>query len=281
MLNLYIFGLSNKRKPPMPIQSISLNNVTFKGETQKTEEPDVIDVQKEAEKPVDDNAKKITLALGGLAAVGIGAVLISRSKKVPQELSIEEFKKIGKFDKGIAKAKGKLFTGAIDVPAKDGKFIIEYENGVLKQSTKYLTTELPGLKPFLMPGTKKVYSTNDDGAKTVQTYLYNKYYQTFGGKEWGNIGTTTSSKDKVIVERINSLTGDALQDVSVKQQDGSWFKTTQEIDFNFSEPGKRRILTKNAKTDEVLKSEIKTVKVSTAPERKTPASDGQKRAFNL
>ncbi len=243
----------------MPVQSVSMNNIAFRGEAIKKDNNNTLALA--AKKPAENNRadkKKIALVLGGLAAVGIAAVYIAKGKKVPPEMSIEEFKKIGKFDKGIAKAKGKLFTGTINAPIKDGVTILEYEKGILKQATKFKTTEIPGTTPFLLPNIKKIYSTGEDSTKTVETFLYNINHRTFGGNEWGQIGTTTVSNDKVIVEHINGFTGDKLQDITVKQQDGNWFKTTQEIG-KFETGSSYHILTKNAKTGEVIRDELKKV----------------------
>lgn len=201
----------------MSIQKVSLlNNISFKGEAAK-------EVQTAPETPneIKDGKKKLALALGGLAVASVGAVLVMRGKKVPSKISIEEFKKIGKFDKGVAKAKGKLFTGTIDAPLKDGKTVLEYEKGILKQATRLQNIENANSETSLVPVLRKVYSKDENGAKTVETFLHNNNVGIFGGKEWARDGLATISENKTMVETPMSL-GMISKRVAEKQADGSW-----------------------------------------------------------
>lgn len=208
----------------MPVQSVSLNNVAFRGETPKTETAPKTEA-KTAEKQNADG-KKIAIALGGLAAAGIAAVLIGKGKKVPSELSIEEFKKIGSFDKGFAIAKKKPFSGIINVTNANGKYAIEYDKGILKESVQFKNLAFPEFgqkEPQLTAVSKKVYSGSEDGNK-VECFLRNPFYKVCGGEEWGKIGSSTvaADKTKVVKEYTNLSTGEVLQDTISKQKDGSW-----------------------------------------------------------
>lgn len=220
----------------MPVQNVSFNSVAFRGEIPKKEGTPISDNKEKANGGFDDK-KKIALVLGGLAATGIAAVAIAKKgKKIPSELNIDEFKKIGGFDKGAAKVKGKPFSGTINIPNKDGSHVLEYEKGVLKQSTQFKKVSFPEhakAEAQMMPVSKKVYS-KDNGATVVECWLKNNQTAIFGGDEWGKIGklTVAEDKSKVTMERINGFTGDVLNDITSKQKDGSWHKTVQEISFD-------------------------------------------------
>ncbi len=207
----------------MPVQSVSLNNVAFRGETPKTEAVPKTEA-KTAEKQNADG-KKIAIALGGLAAAGIAAVLIGKSRKVPSELSLEEFKKIGSFDKGFATAKKKPFSGIINTANKNGNYKLEYDKGVLKQSTLFKEIAFPEFRqpePKMMPVSKKVYSNGDEGKK-VECFMKNHHQAIYGGEEWGKIGGLTVSADKSsVIKEYTTPTGEKLQDAIIKQKDGSW-----------------------------------------------------------
>ena len=137
---------------------------------------DSIDSKKDIKEVIKDNKGKIALGLSALAAVGIAAVAISRGKKAPSELSIDDFKKIGKFDKGFATVKGKPYSGVINVTNKEGKYALEYADGALKTSTKYVDGgEFRGHKFGLQPYSKKV-NTKKDGVRTVENF-YRDYSQ--------------------------------------------------------------------------------------------------------
>ena len=135
----------------MKIGAISNVN-TFKG-TQEASTVTSPNEKKDIKEVVKDNKDKIALGLGALAAVGIAAVAISRGKKVPSELSIDDFKKIGKFDKGVATVKGQPFSGVIDVINEENKYALEYVSSILRISKNILaaSSKLPMLinKPAL------------------------------------------------------------------------------------------------------------------------------------
>ena len=196
-----------------------------------------IDSKKDIKEVIKDNKGKIALGLSALAAVGIAAVAISRGKKAPSELSIDDFKKIGKFDKGVATVKGKPYSGVINVTNKEGKYALEYADGVLKTSTKYVDGgEFKGHKFGLQPYSKKVY-TEKDGVKTIEFFDYgnvsrrNENGQNIREIDWLPSRHKTIITDNKIVKEHKSSLGDTLQDVVEKQQDGTWKKTFQEMDF--------------------------------------------------
>ena len=118
----------------------------------------------------------IGTGLTALAAYGIYAITKGKAKPknkpitpptTPQitdkpaaeikELNINEFKKLGKFDKGNAFLEGdKKYTGNIISESKDGsKVVMEYVDGVLQKSTK---TSKDGTKIF-----GKAYTWAEDG----------------------------------------------------------------------------------------------------------------------
>ncbi len=204
----------------MPVQSILMNNMAFRGEVAKKDEAQTLAAKKPAENNGVDK-KKLVLALGGLTAIGIAAICIAKGKKVSSELDIEEFRKIGEFDKGIAKAKGKLFTGSISAPLENGKAILEYEKGVLKQSTKLQNTENADAETSLVPVIRKIYSKDENGAKTIETFLHNNNVGIFGGKEWARNGIITVSGNKTAVETPLGLDR-VSKKITEKQPDGSW-----------------------------------------------------------
>ncbi len=110
----------------MPVQSISMNNIAFRGEVAKKDEAQTLSA-KNLQRITGSIRKNLFLRLAGLQQSVLQQFVLQKAKKVSSELDIEEFRKIGEFDKGIAKAKGKLFTGSISAPLENGKAILEYE----------------------------------------------------------------------------------------------------------------------------------------------------------
>ena len=141
---------------------VSLNNVSQVNNTQAIKQP---------EKKTDEKSKFLTptktkiavgTALTALAAVGIYLATKGKGNKATQEavteathniqetvpetvntikeMTVDAFRQAGnKFNKGKAvTSTGEVFTGSLTHQTKDGKNIVrEYENGVLKKSTKY------------------------------------------------------------------------------------------------------------------------------------------------
>ena len=141
---------------------VSLNNVSQVNNTQAIKQP---------EKKTDEKSNFLTptktkiavgTALTALAAVGIYLATKGKGNKATQEavteathniqetvpetvntikeMTVDAFKQAGnKFNKGKAvTGTGEVFTGSLTHQTKDGKNIVrEYENGVLKKSTKY------------------------------------------------------------------------------------------------------------------------------------------------
>ena len=232
----------------MKISAVSNVNA-FKGaqEVSATTSPND---KKDIKEIIKDNKDKIAIGLGALAAAGVAAVAISRGKKVspelkingfkeiPSELSIDDFKKIGKFDKGMATVNGKPFSGVVCVTNKENKYAIEYIDGVLKTSTLGA-----GNKPYI----RKVYEEKD-GVKIIEDFMYvelPKFEEK--GKKIGFEGWTpgrhkTIITDNKIVNEHKSLS-ETLREITEKQQDGTWKKTFQSI---VSDADGKYVLTKDA-----------------------------------
>lgn len=212
----------------MKIGSISSTN-TFKGANESAS-VSVPNKEKNVKEVIKDNKGKIALGLSALAAVGVAAVAISRGKKLPSELSLDDFKKIGKFNKGAATVKGKPFNGVINVTNQKGNYALEYADGVLKSST--FSGRVSGILDGEVPKFKKVYSEKD-GTKVIQHF--NRGYVLKADKNgqkvpslgWVPTGEKTIISDSKVVKERMGITGDILRDVAEKQQDGSWKKTFQ------------------------------------------------------
>ena len=156
----------------------NIQNTQFIGSTpKKTVE---IKTEDKKEKPKFDN-KKIIGALVGLGAVAAAGVAIAskikKGKTVDTDfietsirpnnfdnMDIDEFKKIGCFKKGETFIGDSPYTGIINVKNKKDIFVLEYKNGKLVESAKY-STDFP--QPMV---SKKIYSTSEDGAKTIQRF---------------------------------------------------------------------------------------------------------------
>ena len=123
-----------------------INNVAQTNNIQSTKTLE----KKTEETSKTSNLTKTTVAIGAgvtaLAAVGIylatkgkGAKSTQETANTIKEMTVDAFKKAGnKFNKGKAvTSTGEAYTGSISHQTKDGKNIVrEYENGVLKKSTK-------------------------------------------------------------------------------------------------------------------------------------------------
>lgn len=253
----------------MKIGTVSNVNA-FKG-TQEVSATTSPNEKKDIKEVIKDNKGKIAIGLGALAAIGIATVAIATRKKIPSELSLDEFRKIGKFDKGAATVKGKPFSGVINVANKKGKYVLEYADGTLKSSTFSERVGLIDNIEAYLPLSKKVYS-NKDGVKTIEKFSYghvsryNENGQNIGGLEWLPSGHKTIITDNKIVTEHKSLSGEILQNVVEKQQDGTWKKTIQEIDFYPDETFKnknysrRYILTKDEAGNVIAKKPVYTRK---------------------
>lgn len=217
-----------------------------------------------AQQPIGDK-KKLALALAGLAAAGIAAVGIAmniKKGKIPTELSFDDFKKIGKFDKGQALVKGIPYTGTIEVVNKKGKFNLEYVDGVLKSSTKHKETP-EGLVDYMkrngvdtnlvdieyIPSIRKTYSETAGKTKKITV-------EKIGVPRPGDKKLYWRPFKEVFIEDGKVATSyDATHKVySVRQPDGSWSKigTMEQIDKDRN----IHFITKNLKTDEIISDEI-------------------------
>ncbi len=182
--------------------------------------------KKDIKEFIKDNKGKIALGLGALAAAGVAAVAISRGKKVspelkingfkeiPSELSIDDFKKIGKFDKGMATVNGKPFSGVINVTNKKDKYALEYADGTLKSSTHSKLTDI----------SKKTYSV-EDSAHVVEEEVFKRTLL----KEPG-IKRRIIDGDSIIKE-AQDADGNITRDILVKQKDGKFEPKYRELEF--------------------------------------------------
>ena len=193
-----------------------------------------IKTEDKKEKPKFDNKKIIgtLVALGAVAAAGI--VIASKIRKGktadtdfiemhPKNLynvmDIDEFKKIGCFKKGETFIADNPYTGTINVKNKNGIFALKYENGKLIESTRYkeVKVDIPNVlkgNPLFenpkLPISKKVYSTSEDGAKTIQRFNINPI-----GKEY-LASTTKITPDEV--KRTVNLNGIELSRGAYKKE---------------------------------------------------------------
>ena len=197
----------------------NIQNTQFMGSTpKKTVE---IKAEDKKEKPKFDN-KKIIGALVGLGAVAAAGVAIAskikKGKTVDTDfietsirpnnfdnMDIDEFRKIGCFKKGETFIADNPYTGIINVKNKNGIFALKYENGKLIESTKYkeVKANIPNFlkdnplfeNPKLLIS-KKVYSTSEDGAKTIQKFSTNRI-----GKEY--LASTTKITPDEVKRTVN------------------------------------------------------------------------------
>ncbi len=214
-----------------------------------------------------DRKKLIAAALGGLAVAGVAALAIYKHKKVPSELGIDEFRKIGKFDKGFAEVKGKPFSGKITVPNKNGKTVIEYTKGQMTSSTRFKNEDMGEILGIHQaPVFKKVYSQKD-GAKIVEEYGYNQLSEKILAEPYRK---TVISENGITSDKYDRIFGKLHSEVK-KQPDGSILSTREEIgDPASGSPGTWHIKTKNTKTREILDDRIvATSKVGTKCEKFT------------
>ncbi len=184
----------------------SINNVAFKGDLNKKQENE----KQIASKENSFDKKKIALALAGLATASIAAVTIIK-KKTPPDLSFEQFKKKGKFDRGFANFKNKPYTGKITIPQDNGKIILEYSKGNLVESTKYNSSSAATIK--------KIYSKNNDAQIT-------KIFTFAEGKPVLS-NTLTKTNDEIIQEKILPKYPGTFVSKVTQQADGSILFTEQ------------------------------------------------------
>ncbi len=224
--------------------------------------------KQESEKKTDfikKNGKKL-LALGAvaLATVAAAGIAIYKNKNVPNSLSLNEFKKIGKFDKGTASVKGKLFTGEIINFSKDGKykFTLKYQNGNLIESIQEVKNEIADAGVF-SPVLRKTYSQTD-GTRTIKQYLKDIHGEI--------LASTTQIKDGESTTKAKGYLDEIVRKAK-KGQDGKWIVTKEFTEPAFIENDKLPIGVArrkkiNVNTGEIIdskifleKSKIKEVKI--------------------
>lgn len=249
----------------MKIGTVSNVNA-FKG-TQEVSATTSPNEKKDIKEVIKDNKGKIAIGLGALAAIGIATVAIATRKKIPSELSLDEFRKIGKFDKGAATVKGKPFSGVINVANEEGKYALEYADGALKSST--LSKEVDELDLGFAPVLKKVYDKKD-GVTAVEVN-FNPASITLDKEgiinpEWHSLYEAKISDNKIVRE-WEGINGKIKQDIVEKQQDGTWKKTFQSVsspDENFKNKNysKHHILTENEAGNVISKKPVYTRKLA-------------------
>ena len=179
---------------------VSMNNVSQVNNTQPIKQQPKTTDEKTKSFPTK-TAVVVGTGLAALAAVGIYLATKGKGAKATQkavtetvhntqetastvkEMTVDAFKQAGnKFNKGKAiTSTGETFTGNITHQTKDGKnIVIEYENGVLKKSTKY------DGKNVL---TQKRYKHSEDGVFTI--FDNNDFF--FMKKTEGGVQTTQSN----------------------------------------------------------------------------------------
>ncbi len=179
---------------------VSMNNVSQVNNTQPIKQQPKTTDEKTKSFPTK-TAVVVGTGLAALAAVGIYLATKGKGAKATQkvvtetvhntqetantvkEMTVDAFKQAGnKFNKGKAVTNtGETFTGNITHQTKDGKKIVmEYENGVLKKSTKY------DGKNVL---TQKRYEHCEDGIFTISDN--NDFF--FMKKTEGRVQTTQSN----------------------------------------------------------------------------------------
>ena len=165
---------------------------------------------------IDHHSTAGTLAagMGALAAAGIVAVRMAKEKKIPVEINIDDFSKIGSFKNGFAAIGKKPFSGVINVTNTSGDYALEYLDGVLRTSTKWLGGH---------PCFKKVYSEND-GIKTIERFVYNQAGISTDGL---NRPKWLSKGERLLIGdgRIEKYSGVPFESVIFeKQNNGVWQK---------------------------------------------------------
>ena len=190
-----------------------------------------IKTEDKKEKPKFDNKKIIgtLVALGAVAAAGI--VIASKIRKGKtadtdfietgirpnnfDNMDIDEFKKIGCFKKGETFIADNPYTGTINVKNKNGIFALKYENGKLVESAGYKEVDFSNVlkdNPLFenpkLPISKKVYSTSEDGAKTIQRFNINLNILLIN-IEWSNliqeVYSSISYKQVIIFSNTTSI----------------------------------------------------------------------------
>jgi len=193
---------------------MSIENIKSASQVSFSSTKNVAKVKKEAKTEQKGDKKKLALALMGLATAGVAAVGIAmniKKGKIPTELTFDDFKKIGKFDKGQALVKGRPYTGIIEVVNKKGKYVLEYADGVLKSSVG--------------PNVKKTYKLTD-GVKEITSCPIN------AGARAPWFTKITKIEDDKITRSFPRQEGELLHRMETmfsKQEDGSWVNTERTL----------------------------------------------------
>lgn len=170
-----------------------------------------------------NQTKNTLLGLGALAALGVASVFMHNKalvKKAAQELeqlknstklNLNDFKKVGNFDKGVATIDGKGFNGQIVTP----KTVLEYKDGVIQKS-QLNTGDIKTYCNF--EGTKHYEMKPDGKLKTDGSVLK---YVTINGK---TTGIHRYKDGTVVIEsQPNKAVSTPYYD---KKNPGVWLNTT-------------------------------------------------------
>ncbi len=140
---------------------------TYFGTNNKQEKRQANMPKKETGDSFEKKLKEKTPIIAGATALVLGAMLLiknGKSKKVSEtvaNLSLKEFKQNGCFEDGIAKLKGKLFTGIITINSDEGNAAtLIYDKGKITQS-------LINNQDKINTHNLKEYSYKPDGRKII------------------------------------------------------------------------------------------------------------------
>lgn len=216
-----------------------INNVAQTNNIQSTKTLE----KKTEETSKTSNLTKTTVAIGAgvtaLAAVGIylatkgkGAKSTQETANTIKEMTVDAFKKDGnKFNKGKAvTSTGEAYTGSISHQTKDGKNIVrEYENGVLKKSTKYDGENVLSQKEYnydengkiseiLLPNEKRTTMMRGDNGKLLFLEKPDHSIIGFSYSDEGalkNMSISFDSDNKVADKFVGNFKGDIEKPVSM------------------------------------------------------------------
>ena len=191
---------------------------------------------------------KLKISMAVLFGVFAAAILLA-FKGVKNKMTLEQFKsQKGRFDKGIAKIKNQPYSGSIIVEKNNRKFILNYKEGRIVQSTCFKKFDCIEKPFFYMNDFRKKYSYGID-YRVIKHYKY-----TMDGMEY-LAQKTTFNADEVVSEKSNRYINRNLKSRVKIYPNGDVFSASEVIEKT-NNPKAFRIKTVNSATGEVLNSEI-------------------------
>lgn len=158
---------------------------------------------------VAEKSENVFSTLSNLAAINGAAVRIKTN--FLSEFSLEEFlSKNGTFKKGAAYIDNKPYSGIIKARNGENQVLLEYSDGVLRQSTRFKQNKHNEMVPI----SRKIYSKKDS-AKVIESYSLGD--KTPQGTH--RIGEVTIKPDEIKVMKYGK---DLDVTTSKKQKNGSW-----------------------------------------------------------